>query len=467
MANKILRLSNYATLPIQRLPIQILTRSYSSALFIPGNKANENFSLLSPYLDFDKRFADLEKLQKELELRGTRIDVAELAKSWEYYKQIDGNRQTLERKKIEIVHRMKKLKKKDLSSEEEKEQTRLITQGRALKEDIKIIKEALWEIEESVVVQALKLPNEINDRTPPVTPIVLSSSGDIREPKERKSHEEIGKDLGLIDYKNPINYYLCGDAALFELGSISYAAKILQEAQMFRVAGTDFARSLVIEGAGLDHEDPNETFILSNNEGIDLKTCNRLHLVGGASLLSFLAMHTKQLINPTYFPLKYFATGRQYTPFVVDVQPAGLFTVCQSSAVQVCVMTKDATSVEYANQFENLVNIVAKLYENLGVHYRVVMRSAGELKNWESLRVSYEMWSANSRRYVEIGHISLSGQYFSKRLLIAYQTPTGRDFPAIISGTVLSIPKLLGCLLEENPNKFTIPPKIAENMPSV
>lgn len=448
----------------------LLPKRHGSALFIPGNKATENFALLSPHLDFDSRFADVAKLRKELALRGSTENPEELARSWEFYKCVNANKWTLESRRSEIAYRMKILNKiKKLSADEEKEKMQLITEGKVLRQDMRIIKETLWEMEETVVIRALKLPNEIDTKTPESS-MILRTVGEIREPPsdtERKSHVDIGGNLGLLEYQNPMHYYLCDDAALSELGALGLTGEILDKAGMLRVAGTDFGRSLVVEGSGLDHEDPTAAFVLLNNEGIDWDTCNRLHLVGGASLIAFLAMHTKQLINPNDFPLKYFATGRQYTPLADGATPDGLFTVCQSSVAHAFVMVKDPFSEEYNVQFDDLVRSVTKLYDSLDVHYRVVMRSAGDLRPWESLRVSFELWSAYSRRYVEVGHVSICGQYFSKRLLIAYQTPTGRDYPAVICGTVLSVPRLLACLLEEDPKRLRIPTEIVRHMPAI
>ena len=228
--------------------------------------------------------------------------------------------------------------------------------------------------------------------------------------------------------------------------------------------GSDFSRSVIVEGTGLDHEDFRESFILTDVEP-DKNPSSRIHLVGGASLISFLAMHTKQLINPKNFPLRYFTTGRQYTPFPDDLVPVGLFTVCQSSAAHGFAMVTESGSEEYKLEFEKLLQKVIQIYDNIGIHYRIVMRPAFELRPWESLRVSIELWSSFSQQYVEVGFVSACGDFLSKRLLIAYQTKDGRNFPAVISGTVLSVPRLLACLLEQNPKRLEIPECIRKCMP--
>lgn len=443
-------------------------RDYSSALYISGNKAYKAFAYLSPYLDFDERFANVEKLQKNLALRRMDVDVVQLKETWDFYMKMITDKYALEDHNTELTSRLKTLlESAERNTKQKQEELKLRTQLKFIRQDLKMMKEAIWDLEENVIEKILKLPNELDSRTP-VEPMILKSVGSVPEisKKNRRNHIDIGTNLDLLEYKNPIYYYLCNDAALFELTVLAHAGRVLGENNMIKIIGTDFSRSFLVEGSGLNHEDLMATFVIENHNEVERGSPNRMHLVGNASLISFLALHTKQLINPKNFPLKYFATGRQYTPLPRDSHTYGLFGVCQASVAHAFVVVKDAKSEDYKMLFEELLETVCKLYDNLCDHYRVVMRSASELQSCEGMRVSFEMWSSFMNQYIEIGHVSTYGDYFSKRLLIAYQTPTGRDFPAVISGTVLSVPRLLACLLEQNPERFVIPPKIAEFIPS-
>lgn len=442
-------------------------RSYSSALYISGNKAYKSFAYLSPYLDFDERFANMDKLQKELVLRGMDMDAVQLRRTWDFYKQVAADKLALENHNIELRNRKNLLLEvTERTAEEEQELRKLEMQIPVIWRDMKVIKEAIWELDETVIEKLLKLPNELDPRTPTGEPIVLKSIGGAPKLSEKnRSHIEIGTNLDLLEYKDPLHCYLCNDAALFELAVLACASHILGERDMLKVIGTDFSRSLVVEASGLNHEDPAAAFLLHDHNEVERDSPNRMHLVGGASLAAFLILHTKQMINPRCFPLKYYSTGRQYTPLPRNSHACGLFATCQASVAHVFAMVKDARSQEYETLFEELLETVCTMYDRLCDHYRVVKRSASELQPCEGLRVSFEMWSPSANQYIEIGHLSACGDYFSKRLLIAYQTPSGRDFPVVITGTVLSVPRLLACLLEQNPDKFVIPPKVAEFMP--
>ncbi|XP_011883035.1 PREDICTED: serine--tRNA ligase, mitochondrial [Vollenhovia emeryi] len=444
-------------------------RSYSSALFISGNKAYKAFAYLSPYLDLDERFANVEKLQMNLVTRGMNVDVVQLKETWDFYMKMVADKYALEDNNKELGGRIKILMESaERTAEQEQEMLKLTTQLNVVRKDLKTMKEALWDVEESVMERVLKLPNELDPGTPVGEPVILKSVGSVRKISEKNisSHIDIGTSLDLLEYRNPLCYYLGNDAALFELAVLAHAGRVLGENDMVKIIGTDFSRSLLVEAAGLDHEDPAAAFLIENHNEVERGSPNRMHLVGGASLISFLAFHTKHLINPKNLPIKYFATGRQYTPLPRDSRDCGLFTACQASVAHAFVVAKDSKSEDYRMLFEELLETVCRLYDDVCGHYRVVMRTAPELQFCEEMRVSFEMWSPFMNQYVEIGHVSKYGDYLSKRLRIVYQTPTGRDFPAVISGTVLSVPRLLACLLEQNPDKFVIPPKVAEFVPS-
>jgi seryl-tRNA synthetase len=100
------------------------------------------------------------------------------------------------------------------------------------------------------------------------------------------------------------------------------------------------------------------------------------------------------------------------------------------------------------NDFDRTMAAVTDIYKELGFPFRVVYMPAGALRSYESLRGSFQMYSSSLQTYVEIGHVSVSNDYISKRLLIRYETEPEQKFTRIISGTVLSVPKLLGCILE-------------------
>ncbi|KAJ8971589.1 hypothetical protein NQ317_002872, partial [Molorchus minor] len=60
------------------------------------------------------------------------------------------------------------------------------------------------------------------------------------------------------------------------------------------------------------------------------------------------------------------------------------------------------------------------------------------------------MYSNHLKRYVEVGNVSLYDSYLSKRLLFTYTVNKDRKYPKVVGGTLLNVPKLLACVLENN-----------------
>lgn len=199
-------------------------KRYTSTLFVSGRHGSEVFQFLRPYLDFDNKVANIEKLQKELTSRGLNVNAEEIKQMWELFKSINADVSKLEARTMEVSSQMRQFyEKSQLTKEDERCFNELKTQSKILKQDWKCARNALWDVSESVVEKLLKLPNEVDQRTPFKSLVVLKRSSTLREYSGyKKDHIEIGTRLGLLEYKDPMQYYLCNEAALFELGVLNY-----------------------------------------------------------------------------------------------------------------------------------------------------------------------------------------------------------------------------------------------------
>lgn len=446
--------------------LDVIARN-SSVLYISGKRANKTFSYLTPYLDIDEQLSNIDALERNLTSRHFKKKASEYVKLWEFYKLTAQDVNKLEYKVKEIGSSLQKYyENKNMSKNEQQEFEKFKTQLSIAKEDYKSMRDTLWDLDERIIEQLMKLPNNLDEKTPLDCPVVIKTVGVpcSLNKESTKCHTEIGKRLNLLEYKNPMECYLLNEATLFELGLVRFAGQILAQNEMLNIAGLDFARSFIVEASGLDHENLLDSFVVKNDDETSQNE-NQLHLVGSASLISFLSMHAKQHIQARDFPAKYYTTGRQYVPLLENITPAGLYTLCQTTSVQAFTLVKSEKPTDYYDEFNNLVNNVCTLYDNICDHYRIVLKPAPQLATAETMRLSFELWSPFLGQYVEVGHVSKYDTYLSKRLLITYQSTTGRAYPKVISGTVLSVHRLLACLLEQDPNKFSIPAKIAECVP--
>lgn len=418
-----------------------------SALFVNGAKATEQFVYVTPHVDTADLLKHKENIQQQIDKRKSTIDIDKIDKLWTVYEELKSQKSNYETKKSEISQQLAKLLKSDPNSDETK---KLKIQIDLIKDNIKKLKIPLWSAEEAAMVEALKLPNNLHANTPTGKCNIIFTH--LSPPKHKKSHLKIGKELNIINFKKNENYYLTGEAAIFELGAKFYFNNILKCNNFIQFSNTDFVKSLVVEGCGNDHTSPDTSFILHHNEETKVNKDSRLHLTGGATLSSFMAYHTKNVLYPKVLPLKYFTMGRQYTPSPSDED--SLFHVSQSSVVEIFGVTKSNNDLD--KLLNELTNILKTAYTKLGYHFRLVNIPAERLQMWESLRLAVEMYSTSLGCYIEVGNISLSGDFISKRLMLTYVEDKVNKYPYILSGTMLNIPKFLGCVLEQDED-FRVP----------
>lgn len=426
---------------------KIILRRYS-ALFMNGPKATENFLFVTPYIDFHEQIKYKEVIQTELHKRQIDLDLQKLENLWDVYGTLKNKRNELDLKKSTIGKELVELQLQSKEDSDHKEKLKI--QWNLAKENIQKLKVPLWSAEEAAVIEFLKLPNKLHNLTPDDTDHIIHTHN--TQPSNNKNHLVIGKKHELIHFVKNENYYLKGDAAMFELGAKFHLSRILRQHKFTQFSNPDFAKSLVIEGCGEDHTNSDSTFLIQGNEDSKFSIDSRLHLTGGSSLYSFLAYHTKNVLHNKVFPLKYFSMGRQYVPSPTEED--NMFHVSQSSAVQIFVVTKNYTELD--DMLNNVIEMIKNVYDELGYHYRLAFIQANKLKTWESLRLVIEMYSSSLKTYVEVGNLSLSGDFISKRLMLTYSEEKQSKFPHILSGTILNVPRLLACVLEQD-NDFALP----------
>ncbi|XP_048006839.1 serine--tRNA synthetase-like protein Slimp, partial [Leguminivora glycinivorella] len=418
-----------------------------SALFVNGPKASETFVFVTPHVDIPELVKEKFIIQEQLVNRQANIDFQKVENLWAVYEELKKQKSDYDKKKAEISQELGKLIKNEPDSDVTKKYK---IQSDLAKENIKKLKVPLWAAEEAVMLEVLKLPNTLHEKTPLKEYQVIHSHSST--PNNNKDHLKIGREKNLINFKKNENYYLTGDAAIFELGAKFYFNNVLRNSNFIQFSNPDFVKSVIVEGCGEDHTDPDATFILHHNEDTKVNPDSRLHLTGGASLCSFFAYHAKNVLFAKSLPLNYFSMGRQYIPSPTEED--NLFHVSQASVVQIFNVTKDSKECDVS--LGRIIEILKDAYTKLGYHYRIVLVPAHELALWESLRVVIEMYSSSMKKYVNVAEISVSGDFISKRLMLTYTENKESKYPHIISGTVLNVPKLLACAIEQD-SEFSIP----------
>lgn len=423
------------------LQVHVNIRRYSSALYITGDKASSNFVVLMPHIDFEERLGNKAELEENIKLRGKRINLDKYKKYWEFYKDLAEKMVVLDETKREISRQVAELMKEPQTNTVEIEKLQL--HAKQAKDNYKNLRDYIYPVEESAALKALSIPNILDQRTPHTESNLLYNFSE--KPLEKgRYHFDIATDMKLLHYLNSTFTVLENDAALFEYAIINYIYEVMLNNDFVPTVNASFSRSIIIEGCCTDFTNPNSIFTVAEEES--KFSISQLHFVGNSTLYSFMTYFTKFSIQPNYFPLKLFTTGKQYNP--TKSKERSLFNLNQYSTLDTFIITQDNEQTE--KMFQELINVIKEFYDSLGYHYRLVYLPAKELQDYESLRLSIQMYSSHSHNYLEVGSVSLCGDYLSKRLLVTYNDGKIRKYPHIIYGTLVNVQKILACILEYN-----------------
>lgn len=411
-------------------------RHFLSSLYITDDKAQTNFSLLRPVIDFEKQLENKECLFKSISSRCLDINLNNLIEKWKFFQFIHERKCVLEQTKIEIGHLISELMKNSEKNKDDIE--KLMLHIKLVKDDLKNVKTFYYGVEEDTMLAILNLPNTLHEKTPfeheTVTHTYLEKINGTSE-----NHIDIGTSNGLLKYVDSYTCFLKSDAALFEFGLFNYFRDYLENFGYSQFVSPNFCKSVIAEGCG---EVPSMLFSIIDEES-DGKL-NQLHLCGGSSLFPFMAYFSRHIILKNTLPLRCFSLGKKYQPVSND-NLKSLFNLKQQSNVSFFTATSDEET-----SLESIISEVKSIYENLGYHFRIVILTANQLDKTECLRLSIQMFSNFLNKYIEVGHISLYDTYLSKRLLVSYIENKQHMFPKIISGSFGNVTKILGCLLESN-----------------
>ncbi|XP_022200895.2 serine--tRNA synthetase-like protein Slimp [Nilaparvata lugens] len=423
--------------------VNVTVKRECSFLHVTGDRSGQVTAVVQPHLDFDERFKDLAQLEQNVARRQLQIDVAELSKSWLFYKERLTVKEKLVAKKKEITSQMQKY----YNSKDKSEQLE------SLKFELEITKDALrkasstvWDIENNVVVRALQLPNDIDPRVPDEEQIELSYN---REISGSVDHIVAGEKNGCLSYINPSCYYLTKDLAKLELSIADYFEARFKQRNHQPVSNTDFSRPVLVEGCTLKTVATDLSLLMTpdSDDG-------QLYLNGGASFLPFFGLHAKHTVTLESPSFRYVTKGRQYRTNV-NPQMNGLYSAWQATGVEFFIGT--STSTETSSECDSALQFLIELYKSLGLGFRIVNTPARKLHKWESLRFTFELFSPASQTYAEVGNVSVINDFISKRLqAYCMDEKNNMGFLHVVSGTAVRIPVLLAAALETSDDHNTV-----------
>jgi len=324
-------------------------------------------------------------------------------------------------------------------------------------EEAKQVKTALQEIEakleekEEKVSQLLNsIPNLPLDNVP-----VGKTDADNKEIKiwgtkpnfvfEPKTHFELGKALGLLNFEAGAKvsgsqfYFLFGDLALLEFALIEYAFKLLIKEKFIPVITPDLAKSRYYLGTGYLPKG-NEAQIYTI-EGQDLG------LVATAEI-TIAGLHADEIIPEGKLPIKYIGCSHAYR------QEAGAYGKYSHGLYRVHQFTKAEMFIyclpeESEAMHDYLLAAEEKIYQGLGIAYRVLEMCTGDLGAIAARKYDIEAWMPGRNDYGEVTSTSNCTDYQARNLKIRVRRKDGKvEYAHMLNGTAIAVSRTLIAILE-------------------
>ncbi|EDW81190.1 uncharacterized protein Dwil_GK11931 [Drosophila willistoni] len=419
-----------------------ITRRHISALYITGDKANENYVTLQPFLDFTDTFRDKTELERSIARRWLDVNLDAVLSKYHKYQSHQGELLRLDEERESVTKQLKVLAKSCQEVEEAVVQ-QLKERGKKLRNDVKILKQTIYPIEDDFIHDFLNLPNLLHSQCPSGQEETLLYRHALPENARKKGPSHLERE-DLIHFVDNNRYYMMDQAAHFDVNAMQALARyFVTKGDFIQTANPDFARCVLLEA----NATPLEHYHLVKEEHLQNKL-NTAFLTGGGSFESYLGAMTKLCVYPSVLPLRYVCCGRSYSRAESHQYGSlsSLYTATQTNAVQCFIATQ--TSNQADEQLEHVLNLAIDFYKALDVPFRIVYAPATSLTSAESLRAVVEVYAPSLQRYISVGRISNYGNYVSKRILFSTRRGKEYDFLHLIGGPVLYTSRLIAALLE-------------------
>jgi len=329
---------------------------------------------------------------------------------------------------------------------------RLIAGSREMKAQTPAKEAELHDVEVRLREEQLKIPNMTHPDSPigrdDSENVELRRSGEIPQFSfAPKDHVELGEALGIIDFEAGAKttgskfYFLRGDAVLLELGLIRYALDIISGYGYEPTITPDLARDEALVGTGFIPRGPETQIYSVENDDLSLIATAEIPLAGQL---------TDEIVDEGRLPLRYAGLSHCFRTEAGSHGRAsrGLYRVHQFTKVEMFAFTAPEDSERV---HEEMVEIEERIFQGLGLPYRVVDICTGDLGGAAYRKYDLEAWMPGRDGFGEVTSTSNTTDYQARRLRIRYRRaePGGRpQLLHTLNGTALAMSRALIALLE-------------------
>ena len=259
-------------------------------------------------------------------------------------------------------------------------------------------------------------------------------------------HVELAEKLDLIDFEGGARvaghgfYFLKNDAVLLDLALQRDALDVLLKEGFTPLTTPDLARNEVLQGIGFIPRGP-ETQIYSIEQ-------SDLSLVATAEI-TLGGLFSGQTVDAEDLPLKLCGISHCFRTEAGAAGKAsrGLYRVHQFTKVEMFAYTLPGESDD---MLEYLRDMECRIFDGLGVPYRVVDTATGDLGGPAYRKFDLEAWMPGRGEFGEVTSTSNCTDYQSRRLNIRYRVKgeKGTRLVHTLNGTAIAISRGIIAVME-------------------
>jgi seryl-tRNA synthetase len=321
----------------------------------------------------------------------------------------------------------------------------------ALKDDVKLLGEALSAIETELQQKLVLLPNLPHSSVPKgLTPedneVVLENGNKPNLPANAMPHWELAAKYNLIDFELGVKItgagfpVYKGKGAKLQRALINYFIDEAEKAGYSEV----IVPLLVNEASGFG------TSQLPDKEGqMYFVGLDNLYLIPTAEV-PITNMYRDIILKADELPVK----NCGYTPCFrreagsYGSHVRGLNRLHQFDKVEIVQVAHPDESYKVLEQMSGHVQ---GLLQKLGLPYRVLRLCGGDMGFGSALTYDMETWSAAQQRWLEVSSVSNFETFQSNRLKLRFRNDEGKTQLAhTLNGSALALPRIVATLLENN-----------------
>lgn len=348
----------------------------------------------------------------------------------------------------------------------------LLAEAKELKDKIAAVEADEWTLDIEMRELALSLPNRTHPSTPEGNESELLGylNPHLAETDwaSKKSHTDIGAELGLLDFTsaNTVSgwgwYYLLDDLVLLEQALVNYALMLARSQGWRLVSPPSMVYSHIASATGFR---PRDQYGEQQVYDIEAGLGKFNHSLAGTAEIPLAGLGANRVFQGSELPLKVVGTGRAYRAEAGarGVESKGLYRVHEFTKVELFAWAPpdqpaegqrgfNPTSATAEQVFTEMLEFQKHLISSLGLYARVLEMPTTDLGASAYRKIDIEVYMpsrAGKNPWGEVSSLSNCSDYQSRRLNTRVKLKGGgRNFAWTLNGTAVAVPRMLIALLE-------------------